>query len=113
MKDTEYYTICGYTDVDENHKSFTTITENTVPLKLKVGLTQDWKIFVTSDNPNVNLTSIEGVLVDKKAFLKQQKKDRFSIGIQFGFGAQYGLMHRQFDYGPYIGIGAEYRLFSW
>lgn len=113
MKDTEYYTICGYTDVDENHKSFTTITENTVPLKLKVGLTQDWKIFVTSDNPNVNLTSIEGALVDKKAFLKQQKKDRFSIGIQFGFGAQYGLMHRQFDYGPYIGIGAEYRIFSW
>lgn len=113
MKDTEYYTICGYTDVDENHKSFTTITENTIPLKLKVGLTQDWKIFVTSDNPNVNLTSIEGALVDKKAFLKQQKKDRFSIGIQIGFGAQYGLMHRQFDYGPYIGIGAEYRIFSW
>lgn len=113
MKDTEFYTICGYTDVDENHKSFTTITENTVPLKLKVGLSQDWKIFVTSDNPNVNLTSIEGALVDKKAFLKQQKKDKFSIGIQIGFGAQYGLMHRQFDYGPYIGIGAEYRLFSW
>lgn len=113
MKDTEYYTICGYTDVDENHKSFTTITENTIPLKLKVGLTQDWKIFVTSDNPNVNLTSIEGALVDKKTFLKQQKKDRFSIGIQIGFGAQYGLMHRQFDYGPYIGIGAEYRIFSW
>lgn len=113
MKDTEYYTICGYTDVDENHKSFTTITENTIPLKLKVGLTQDWKIFVTSDNPNVNLTSIEGALVDKKTFLKQQNKDRFSIGIQFGFGAQYGLMHRQFDYGPYIGIGAEYRIFSW
>lgn len=113
MKDTEYYTICGYTDVDKNHKSFTTITENTIPLKLKVGLTQDWKIFVTSDNPNVNLTSIEGALVDKKTFLKQQEKDRFSIGIQFGFGAQYGLMHRQFDYGPYIGIGAEYRIFSW
>lgn len=113
IKDTEYYTICGYTDVDKNHKSFTTITENTIPLKLKVGLTQDWKIFVTSDNPNVNLTSIEGALVDKKTFLKQQEKDRFSIGIQFGFGAQYGLMHRQFDYGPYIGIGAEYRIFSW
>lgn len=113
MKDTEYYTICGYTDVDKNHKSFTTITENTIPLKLKVGLTQDWKIFVTSDNPNVNLTNIEGALVDKKTFLKQQKKDRFSIGIQFGFGAQYGLMHRQFDYGPYFGIGVEYRIFSW
>lgn len=113
MKDTEYYTICGYTDVDKNHKSFTTITENTIPLKLKVGLTEDWKIFVTSDNPNVNLTSIEGALVDKTVFLKQQKKDRFSVGIQFGFGAQYGLMHRQFDYGPYIGIGAEYRIFSW
>lgn len=113
MKDTEYYTICGYTDVDENHKSFTTITENTMPLKLKVGLTEDWKIFVTSNNPHVQLTSIDGAVVDKDVFLKQQKKDRFSVGIQFGFGAQYGLMHRQFDYGPYIGIGAEYRIFSW
>jgi hypothetical protein len=113
MKDTKYYTICGYTDVDENHKSFTTITENTIPLKLKVGLTEDWKICVTTNNPHVQLTSIDGAVVDKDVFLKQQKKDRFSIGIQFGFGAQYGLMHRQFDYGPYIGIGAEYRIFSW
>lgn len=113
MKSTEYYTICGYTDVDEIHKSTTTITENTIPLKLKVGLTEDWKIFVTSDNPHVNLTDIEGALVDKNVFLKQQKKNRFSIGIQAGFGAHYGLVHRQFDYGPYIGLGVEYILFEW
>lgn len=113
MKVNDHYSICGYTDVNENHTAFTTITENTMALKLKVGLTEDWKIFVTSNNPHIQLTSIDGAVVDKDAFLKQQKKDRFSIGIQFGFGAQYGLMHRQFDYGPYIGIGAEYRIFSW
>ena len=45
MKDTKYYTICGYTDVDKNHKSFTTITENTIPLKLKVGLTEGLENF--------------------------------------------------------------------
>lgn len=109
----EYYKIVGYTDVDTNHIAFTTITENSMALNLKVGLSEDWKIFVTTDNPYVSFNNIEGALLDKDVFLKQQKKDRFSIGIQFGFGAQYGLMHRQFDYGPYIGIGAEYRIFSW
>lgn len=109
----EYYTINGYTDVMNNKVATTMITENSMDLKLKVGLDNNWKIFVTTDNPYVSLSTIEGALVDKNVFLKEQKKPRFSIGIQGGFGVQYGLMRKQFDYGPYIGFGFEYNFISW
>lgn len=109
-----FYTIKGYTDVNIiNNIGLTTITENSMKLNLKVGLSEDWKIFVTTDNPYITFNNIEGALLDKNMFLKEQKIDRFSLGIQFGFGGHYGLVHNHFDYGPYLGIGVEYRLFSW
>lgn len=112
IEQNQYYKIAGYTDVDSNHIALTTITENSMNLNLKVGVSEDWKIFVTTDNPYVTFNNINGALLDPNMFLKQQEKKRFSIGIQCGFGAHYGLMRQQFDYGPYIGLGLEFTLFS-
>lgn len=38
----------------------------------------------------------------------KKRVTRFGIGLQAGFGAQYGLRGRQFDAGPYVGVGVSY-----
>lgn len=48
-----------------------------------------------------------------KTFTKEQTitktvKPRWSFGVQLGIGCQYGLIQRQFDVGPYMGVGVEY-----
>lgn len=40
-----------------------------------------------------------------------QPPKKWSIGIQSGIGGQYGIVHRQFDVGPYIGIGLQYNFY--
>lgn len=113
MKVNDYYSICGYTDVNENHTAFTTITDNTMYLDLKVGMDDKWKIFVQTDNPYVSFKTIDGALLDKDLYLKREKQKRFGVSVQVGFGAQYGLMHRRFDYGPYVGVGFNYSFLIW
>lgn len=39
----------------------------------------------------------------------RDKEKRWSIGIQAGFGVQYGIIHKTVDIGPYIGVGIQYR----
>lgn len=39
-----------------------------------------------------------------------EHKRKFHISVQAGFGAQYGLINRKFDIGPYVGIGGSYDL---
>lgn len=44
--------------------------------------------------------------------ITQIKKKRWGISIQGGIGVNYGLIHKSFDVGPYIGIGVSYNLFK-
>jgi len=37
----------------------------------------------------------------------------WGIGIQVGFGGQYGISSRRVDYGPYIGVGISYNFIRW
>ena len=37
----------------------------------------------------------------------------WGIGIQVGFGGQYGISSRRVDYGPYIGVGISYNFVRW
>lgn len=75
-------------------------------IPMKVGLTDDYTIFVQSDNPYFNVSEIEGAVIDKSRFA--QKPKCFGVGVQFGFGACYGLQSKQLDAGPYIGFGLSY-----
>lgn len=44
----------------------------------------------------------------KEQIVTNTVKPRWSFGVQLGIGCQYGLIRRQFDAGPYLGIGVEY-----
>jgi hypothetical protein len=83
----------------------TTLRNIQMNTPLTVGLTNDYKIFVKSDNPYVNFSSIEGAVIDKQA-LKPRKK-RFGWGLQLGFGAMYDVIDKDVAVGPYAGAGIE------
>ena len=75
---------------------------------LKVGLTDNYTIFVQSDNPYFSVSEIEGAVIDKSKFA--QKPRRFVIIVYAGFGAQYGLINKTFDVGPQLGAGFGIRI---
>lgn len=83
----------------------TTLHDIQMNTPLTVGLTNDYKIFVKSDNPYVNFSSIEGAVIDKQAL--RPRKKRFGWGLQFGVGAMYDVWHKQVAVGPYGGLGVE------
>lgn len=71
---------------------------------LDVGNTTDGTFFALTDNPHVNITQI-------RAGTTPSTKSRWSAGIIGGVGIQYGLVGRNIDVGPTIGVGITYRLF--
>lgn len=83
----------------------TTLDNLQVNIPLIVGLTEDYQIFVQSDNPYTNFTSIDGAVIDKKQFRKQNPW--ISYGLQFGFGLSYDIFNRDFNLGPYAGAGIQ------
>lgn len=89
----------------ENYECKTTLHNFTMRTPLVVGITNDYQIFVKSDNPYVQFTDIEGAVIDKQAL--RPRKKRFSWGVQFGVGAMYDVWHKQVAVGPYGGLGVE------
>lgn len=39
---------------------------------------------------------------------KKERRKNWNIGIQAGIGCQYGLLNKDFDVGPYLGVGISY-----
>ena len=62
----------------------TTINNISMDVPLKVGMSTDNKWFVTSENPYVNFTSVEG------ANLAPSNKKRFTLGVHVGVGPSFG-----------------------
>ena len=87
----------------------TTLYDIEVPVGLTVGLTDQRNIFVKSDNPYMEIREIRGAELDKSTFKKFTSK--FGFGVQAGIGGQYGLINKEFDVGPYVGLGISYKLF--
>lgn len=90
----------------KNGKSKTQIFDIDIPTPLKVGLTDDYTIFVESGNPYLNITNIEGAVIDGSSLY--ENRPRFHIGIQAGIGVHYGLFGQKVDVGPYAGVGITY-----
>ena len=84
----------------------TTVNNINIPIPIRVGLTDEYTIFVKSDNPYISFTDIQGAAIDKSKIAGRQK--RWNVGIQAGIGVQYGLINKQLDAGPYIGVGLSY-----
>lgn len=102
--DDGWLTFNGETVFSPSVKTMLSNISSRIPLT--VGLTDDYNIFVKSDNPYVTFSEINGAAVDRSRFAQRPK--HFNLGLQVGFGAQYGLMRGNFDYGPYIGVGFAY-----
>lgn len=76
------------------------ISNLSINAPLKVGMTKD-KVFVYSDNPYLNIMTVENHI---------KKPSRWSVGIQCGFGLNYGIVNKSIDIGPYVGVGLEYKI---
>lgn len=48
---------------------------------------------------------------DLKAYKKMIPQKRWHMNMYGGFGGQYGLINKQIDFGPQIGIGVGYNIF--
>ena len=75
-----------------------------VPLEL--GLTDDYQFWGKSENPYVMFTDINSAVINNSSV--KQKEKRFHHGIYVGFGFQYGLFGKQWDFGPQGGYGFMY-----
>lgn len=89
-----------------NGKSTTELYGISLYTPLKVGLTDNYTIFVESENPYLKITDIEGAIIDGSSL--RPKPNYWTLSIQGGFGAQYGLVNKKFDVGPYVGAGISY-----
>lgn len=96
--------INGVTKI-KNKTSQTTIDNISLNVPLTVGLSNDYKIFVSTPNPYISLSNIEGAVIDNSVL--KPKKKRFNWGFQFGFGVSYDIIKQDYSIGPYTGIGGE------
>lgn len=97
-------------------KVSTTMNNIFMDVPLKVGTTKDDKWFVTTENPYVVFSSVEG------ANLEKAKPKRWSLGVQVGVGGVfgYGISGCSADgivrtgwivgAGAYVGLGVSYKL---
>jgi hypothetical protein len=104
----DWLTVSGKT-LFSGSVSETTISDLRVRVPILIGQTEDMKLFVHTPNPNVSIELMQNSLVDGTGTL--EKKSRISIGVYAGFGMQYGLIKKDLDLGPQIGIGVSYRIF--
>ena len=89
-----------------NNFDYTTRVQNiSITAPLTIGLTNDYQIFVTSPNPYITFTDIEGSVIENSVL--RPRKKRFNWGLQFGFGTMYDVIKKDLAIGPYGGIGAE------
>lgn len=79
-----------------------------IPAPLIIGLTSDNKMFIKSDNPYLNISRLDGAYVIENMINKEAKQKKWSHGIGFGFGFQYGIVHKRIDFGPQIGYIITY-----
>ena len=110
----EWFSLKG-TSVYNGSNFKTSIDNISMEVPLKIGTTKDHKWFVTSENPYIVFTDIDG------AELNNIKQKRWGLGIQLGVGAftgygatrtSEGIMRSGLTVGVglYLGIGINYRI---
>jgi hypothetical protein len=73
---------------------------------LNIGLSDMYQLFVTSPNPYVSFTNMEGALIEGSKLYPKRKK--FNFGVQGGFVMGYDIITKQLTLGPYFGAGIQY-----
>jgi hypothetical protein len=75
-------------------------------LPITFGVTNDYKVFVTSPNPYVTFEDMTSATIYGSTIAPKPK--RFHHGIFLGFGVNYGLITKSLDIGPSLGYGFTY-----
>lgn len=105
----KWVTLGGHSTQTTFDDFYTTLDTLSMNVPLKVGLTDDRKIFVQSSNPYMHITDIQGAYVDESQLRKII--NRFGLCFYLGWGIQYGVINQKFDTGPQAGFGVYYRLY--
>lgn len=105
----KWVTLAGHSTQTTFDDFYTTLDTLSMNVPLKVGLTDDRKIFVQSSNPYMNITDIKGAYVDESQLRKFV--NRFGLCFYLGWGIQYGMINQKFDTGPQAGFGIYYRFY--
>lgn len=71
-----------------------------------IGLSDNYTFWIKSPNPYAAFTSIKSAVIENSSVKKKEK--RFHHGIYVGFGVQYGLFGKQWDFGPQAGYALMY-----
>lgn len=87
------------------------LTKRLFKLSLTTGIIKEKdgtrRIFVTPSNQNVEVTKIEGAILEEKYYTT--KKPVITLGLQFGYGLSFG---NNIGLTPFIGIGLQYNFLS-
>lgn len=75
-------------------------------IPLKIGWTENRKVFAETQNPYVTFSNIDAAIIETPT--KKDSPKRWNVGLQIGIGGQYGIIHKTFDVGPYVGVGLSY-----
>lgn len=108
--DKPWYTINGWSESDGKRIS-TGIDEMKMSVPLKVGLTEDWTIFVRSSNPYVDFSSIDGAVLDRSLYTQKPKTRRVGFGVWAGINTGWDINTKDVYVGPGLGVGIYYRIF--
>lgn len=113
----QWISIEGQTKIDKNQAQ-TTLNNIVVPVPLKVGLTDNYNIWVESENPYLTITELKGAVVKDSPII--QKPKRWGIGPYIGVGANFGygignssVPGLQVGLGVSVGISVHYSVIQW
>lgn len=112
----EWTNLNGTTKINDYVYSSTKINSLKMNVPLTFGLTEDKKVFITSDNPHVKFTDINGAALSR--FTKQK---RWGMGPTLTIGAGYGYatnfknnnVNGGLIVGAMIGWSVHYDVFQW
>ena len=68
---------------------------------------------VSSDNPYIQINSIEGAIVDIEAYQKYQKPKKWGLGVGIGVMTGYDMINKSLFFGPGITVSLNYNILTW
>ena len=77
-----------------------------VHVPLEFGLTDDYKVWAKSPNPNLIIEDISSATIYGSNIYPKEK--RFHHGLSIGVGINYGIINRKIDIGPSLIYGFTY-----
>jgi hypothetical protein len=105
--DDDWFGVKGTTDLT-GPEITTSLYDIKMYVPIQWGMTDNYKIFVKSDNPYVSFTNLDGAVIDGSKIIPKQRK--FGLSVQGGFGVNYDLIKKNLGVGPYLGVGVHWRL---